>query len=97
MKLSPPGTAATARTFWIALGLCVALLLTIEHLEHARRSGTENYAIGAGALIPYALALLIGLAALLFAIVRWRPLRLTLAAIACAAAAFLLLALTWYL
>ncbi|HEU0043061.1 hypothetical protein [Sphingomonas sp.] len=94
MNLTP---GATARAFWIAFCLDVALILLIDRLDRARPFATDSYAMGAGALLPYAIALLMVLAALLFAFVRWRPLRLTLLVAAGAAAAFLLLAVTWFL
>jgi hypothetical protein len=91
-----PGLLTVGQTFWTTMAVNMAigcLVLQLDSGEH----GAENYAIGMGALLPHALALLAVLACLTFMLVRWWPLRLTLATASGCVAAFACMAISWWL
>ncbi len=72
---------------------CGWLVLQFESVGQ----GPDSYAIGFGAILPQAIAVLAPMACLAFAIFKWWPLRLFLATASGCTTAFACMAITWWL
>ena len=90
-----PGLLTVSQAFCVSMAINIVCGGMVMHFGSARQ-GPDTYAIGFGALIPAALVAIAVLTCLIFAMVKWWPVRLIFATLSGCTAAFACMAITWW-